>query len=286
LTTMSSPRHDKLDVSVVIPTRNAENLIDACLESVRRNRPGEIIVVDGLSDDGTVSRARNYADAILSDDGLGVAHAREIGAEAAQHPYVAFVDVDVELPDEALAGLLEELVQRVADGIQAQHTSIDAGDYWSRALAAHHNRGQSRRWFGLTCTVFRRDVFLRYGLDPAFRTGEDIEFRYRLQKAKAKVFVSQNVSAQHRFEAGFRFALNQWMADGAGLGRMVRKYGWRASGMLAMPALGALLGMGRSLGRDTIFIPYYPLYMAFNYVGICRGVFDQGVSSRKRSEGP
>jgi len=280
---MNEGQRDKLDVSVVVPARNASALIERCLEAIRRNQPGEVIVVDGLSSDGTVEIARGFADAILSDDGLGVAHARQMGAEAARHPYIAFIDVDVELPEGALSALLEELVRLGADGIQAQLTSVHANDYWSRALAAHHNRGRSRRWFGLSCTVFRRDLLRQHGLDPAFRTGEDIEFRYRLEEAGANILLSEKTWAQHRFEAGFRFALGQWMADGAGLGRMVRKYGWRVSSLLLMPAAGGLLGIGRSLGRDALFIPYYALYVACNYPGICLGLFDGRVKPRKRS---
>lgn len=279
----AAPEQATVDVTVVVPTRNAEETIRPCLSAIRANRPREIIVVDGRSRDRTVKIAREYADQILSDEGKGVAQARQMGAEAARSPYVAFVDVDIELPDDALRVLLAEAKEKGADAVQADLRSVDAGDYWSRALAAHHNRGRSRNWIGLVATVFRREVVLQHPFDPSFRSGEDIEIRHRLQRAGAKTGISDKVVVQHKFEAGFRFALGQWLADGAGLGRMVRKYGWSMATLLAIPAGGAVLGLIRSLRRGAIFIPYYLGYLVFNYVGIVEGLLDSRVRPFRQS---
>jgi len=272
----------KLPMTVVVPARNAADFIESCLETIRRNRPAEIIVVDGRSQDATTDIARRFTDAVLSDDGGGVALARQLGAEAAHQPYVAFIDVDVELTDSALGELLAELEDRRLEAIQAQLKSVGADDYWSRALASHHRGGRSKNWFGLSASLFVREAFLRYGMDSSFSSGEDIELRYRLQKAGARVGLSQRVTVRHRFGPGFRFALGQFLADGAGLGRVVRKFGWQAAPTLAIPAGGAVLGMGRSLLRHPQFIPYYGLYGVCNYWGIVRGLLD-GKVQRARS---
>lgn len=266
-----------LPISVVVPARNASSFIEACLETVRRNRPAETIVVDGRSTDATVEIARKYSDSVLDDDGGGVAYARQLGAEAASQPYVAFIDVDVELSDDALAGLLDELRERRLEAIGAQLRSAGGKDYWSRALADHHRGGRSKNWFGLSASLFLREAFLHYGMDSAFTSGEDIELRHRMRKAGAKMGMSGRVTVRHRFGGGFRFALGQWLADGEGLGRVVRKFGWTSATTLAIPAGGAVLGVGRSLARRPQFVPYYGLYAAFNYVGIVRGLLDKRV---------
>lgn len=281
--TMSASDNSRLNISVVVPVRNAESLIESCLQSVRRNRPAEVIVVDGESEDGTIDRARAYADAILSDRGQGVAYARNLGAEAASSPYVAFVDVDVELPNGALADLADELTQADADAVQAQLSSVDSGDYWSWALAAHHSGGRSKRWFGLVCTIFRREWFLEHRLDLAFRTGEDIELRHRLQKAGARILVSERVAVIHRFQLGLVFALGQWLADGAGLGRTLRKHRIPVLPLAFLPAAGTVLGLLRSWRRLHL-VPYYILYGFFNYVGLVQGLLDGRVSAHKRAE--
>jgi glycosyltransferase involved in cell wall biosynthesis len=271
------PNEEKLPITVVVPARNAVGFIESCLETIRRNQPAEIIVVDGRSEDATVEIAGKFADQVLSDDGGGVAFARQLGGEAARQPYVAFIDVDVELTDTSLAELLAELKERGLEAIQAQLKSVGADDYWSRALASHHRGGRSKNWFGLSASLFVREAFLRFGMDSSFSSGEDIELRYRMQKAGAKVGMSQRVTVRHRFGPGFRFALGQFMADGEGLGRVVRKFGWQAAPTLAIPAGGTVLGMGRSLLKHPQFIPYYGLYGIINYWGIVRGLLDRKV---------
>lgn len=272
-----SKENSRLPLSVVVPARNAAGFIEPCLETIKRNNPAELIVVDGRSEDNTVETARRLADVVLSDGGGGVAYARQMGGEAAREPHVAFIDVDVELEDDSLARLLAELQGRRLEAIQAQLTSVGTSDYWSRALAAHHRGGRSKNWFGLSASIFVRAAFLHYGMDSSFASGEDIELRYRMQKAGARVGMSERVTVQHRFGRGFQFALDQWLADGAGLGRVVRKYGWPASSTLIIPAGGAVLGIGRSLVKHPQFIPYYALYGALNYVGIARGLLDRRV---------
>src|SRR5687767_13036123 len=104
-----SSQESPLPITVVVPARNAGEWIEACLQSVRANGPAELIVVDGRSMDETVAVAERFTDAVLSDGGGGVAYARQIGAEAARQPYVAFIDVDIELSKDSLAELLSEL---------------------------------------------------------------------------------------------------------------------------------------------------------------------------------
>lgn len=272
-----SPDEQTLPMTVVVPARNAAGFIESCLETIVRNRPAEIIVVDGQSEDATVDIARKFTDTVLSDGGGGVALARQLGAEAARQAYVAFIDVDVELTDTSLGELLAELQDRRLEAIQAQLKSVGANDYWSRALASHHRGGRSKNWFGLSASIFVREAFLHYGMDSSFGSGEDIELRYRLQKAGARVGMSQRVTVRHRFGPGFRFALGQFLADGAGLGRVVRKYGWEAAPTLVIPAGGTVLGIGRSLLRHPEFIPYYGLYGVCNYWGIAQGLLDRKV---------
>lgn len=275
----SEEKTNRPDISVVVPARNAEAQIRRCLESIRRCEPAEIIVVDGESTDKTREIAQELADSVLSDSGGGVALARNLGAEAARNRFVAFIDVDIELPPGALGTLLDELIEADADAIQAQLRSEDSGDYWSRALTAHHAGGRSKRWFGLVCTVFAREEYLRHRLDPSFRSGEDIDMRYRLQKAGARILVSERVVVAHRFETGFSFAQNQWLADGAGLGRMVRRHGAAVLYLLLMPLGGAVAGILRSIPGDVKFIPYYVLYCLLNYVGIVEGLMDGAVKA-------
>jgi glycosyltransferase involved in cell wall biosynthesis len=265
-----------LDISVVVPVRNAEHLIAGCLMSIAANGPREIIVVDGRSTDRTVELAERWADTILSDEGGGLPVARAVGATAASSPLVALIDVDVELPEGALGALIDEFKAGTYAGLQAGLYSVAPPGYWGQALAEHHRTGRSRYWFGLVATIFYREVLLEHGFDRRFMSGEDIELRWRLQRQGLRVGVSRTTIVRHRFaEDTFDFARGQWLADGVGLGRMIRKHGWRGARLIALPITAGLRGVLLTLARGRPkWIPYYVLFTLYNYVGMIGAAFE------------
>jgi len=262
---------ERLDVSVVVPVRNAENLVDECLASIVRARPLEIIVVDGLSTDQTLERVGRYPVTVLSDGGGGLPAARLIGARAARSRWVALVDADIVLPDGALAALLAEASAGGYTALQAGLHSVAGPGYWGKALVQHHRSGRSKDWFGVAATIFEREQLLRYGFDPRFLSGEDIELRWRLRRAGAKIGVSRATAVTHRFGDSFDFAKAQWTADGRGLARLIRKHRWRAGWIVMLPlaagAHGSILALAR---RQPQWIPYYAGFLTFNYAAMLR----------------
>lgn len=277
-----------LDISVVVPTRNAEDLVDECLASIARAEPREIILVDGLSTDRTLEIASRYPVQILSDEGRGLPAARALGAQAATSKLVALIDADVVLPEGALEHLLREFTEDGYTALQAGLDSVAGPGYWGQALADHHRSGRSKDWFGVVATIFERDVLLEHGFDDAFLSGEDIELRWRLQQSGARIGVSRRTHVIHRFGDGFEFAKAQWLADGHGLGRMIRKHGWRAALLLGLPVAAGVRGAVLSVVRGKPrWIPYYLCYTVFNYVGMLGEVRSgPGGSSASGTSGP
>lgn len=265
-----------LDLTVIVPVRNAEGFIESCLRSIAESQPAELIVVDGNSTDRTVEIARRYTERVYSDDGRGVAAARMLGAAAASQKTIALIDVDIVLPDGALANLLEEFQSGGYTALQAGLHSAAGPGYWGQALAFHHNHGRSKHWPGVMATIFDRDVFLHHGLDEQFASGEDIELRWRLQRAGSKLGVSRRTIVTHRFEDTFACAQGQFIADGQGLARMVLKHGWRAAMLLGIPAAGAVRGIGLSLlHRQPRWIPYFITYGLLNYTAAAGILFGE-----------
>jgi glycosyltransferase involved in cell wall biosynthesis len=259
------------DISVVVPARNAEAMLDKCLASIEAQEPREVIVVDGNSTDGTLMIARRHGATILSDGGRGLPAARMLGAQAASARFVALVDADVVLRPGSLARLRDELVDGGFDAIQAGLESVSGPGYWGQALAHHHRSGRSKHWFGLVATVLERETLLSFGFDPRFSSGEDIELRWRLRSAGAKAVVSETTVVEHRFGDTFPVAKGQWLADGEGLARMIRKHGLRGVPLLALPLAAGLRGLVLSaFRREPRWIPYYICFTIFNYAGIAR----------------
>jgi glycosyltransferase involved in cell wall biosynthesis len=258
-----------LDLTVVVPARNAETMLPACLASVQQEQPRELIVVDGCSSDRTVEIAREHGAIVASDEGSGLPAARELGARMASSSRVALIDADVIVPGGALGSLLAEFEAGGYTGLQAGLNSVGGPGYWGRALAQHHRTGRSKDWFGVVATIFEREALLRHGFDPTFLSGEDIELRRRLRRAGAKLAVSRQTIVLHRFDDGFAFARNQWLADGRGLKRIWTKEGRRGLLVLALPFAAAVRGVLLSIGRLQLqWVPYYGCYLVFNYMGM------------------
>lgn len=273
---------ETLDISVVVPTRNAEALIEDCLASIQRSRPREILVIDGLSTDRTVEIARRYGATVLSDEGRGLPYARRLGAETATSQQVALIDVDVRLGEGDLSRLLTEFREDRYTALQAGLHSVSDKGYWGRALANHHVTGRSKNWFGVVATIFDRDVLLEHGFDDRFLSGEDIDLRWRLQRAGAKIGVSRRTVVEHRFDDTWEFAKGQFVADGHGLGRMVSNHGVRAKVLLGLPAAAAVRGIVLSLARlQPQWVPYYLVYAVYNYLAITRELAGQAKNSRR-----
>ena len=244
-----------LEVSVVIPARNAAAWLAECLASVLSQHPREIIVVDGCSTDATAEIARSFGAQVISDGGSGLPAARMMGARYADSDVVALIDADVVLPPGALGALLAEFEAGGFDGLQFGLASeSDGPGYWGGALAWHHNHSRVRSWFGVSATLMRRDVLLELGFDEGFRSGEDIELRIRLEQAGRRIGVSQTTLVRHRFADDFDCARDQWLQDGAGMARTIRKHPRRAGWLLVLPLLAT--GAGRAL--SLLHAPRYP----------------------------
>lgn len=261
------------DLTVVVPTRNVAHWLDGCLTAIERCDPAEVIVVDGLSTDRTREIALEHGARVLSDEGRGVAAARTIGAQEAGTRFVAVIDADVVLTPNALAQLLAEFEREGYVGLQAGLRSVSDGGYWGRALAQHHRNSRSRHWFGVVATIFERSTLLddTRGLDETFLSGEDVDLRWRLQRAGEKIGVSRETVVEHRFGSGWEFALGQWLADGAAGARMLGSHGVRSVWFLTLPLAAGVRGIGLSLVRlQPQWVPYFVCYAVFNYVGMAR----------------
>lgn len=90
-------------LSAVIITKNEQDRIKACLESVKW--ADEIVVLDNGSEDKTIEIAKKYTDKVFHYDDLDFASIRNKGMEKAEGEWVLYVDSD----ERVLASLKEEI---------------------------------------------------------------------------------------------------------------------------------------------------------------------------------
>ncbi len=88
-----------MDVSFVVPARNEEGFVGEALESIaaaagETDAVCEVIVADGGSEDATREVARENGARVVNEGGNSIAEGRNLGAEAADGDWLAFIDAD------------------------------------------------------------------------------------------------------------------------------------------------------------------------------------------------
>jgi dolichol-phosphate hexosyltransferase len=101
-------------VTVVIPARNEELNIGEVIERALAYCE-EILVVDGHSTDRTREVARSYGVRVISDNKKGKGDAVRVGASAASHPVIVFMDADGSHDPADIPKLVEPIKQGKAD---------------------------------------------------------------------------------------------------------------------------------------------------------------------------
>lgn len=110
------PSKRRFSLSVTVITKNEEDRLPACLESVK-NLADEIIVLDSGSTDRTVDIAKRYTDQVYVVDWPGYGPQKQRALERARGDWVLAIDADEALTPELeneIAQILEIPVQEVA----------------------------------------------------------------------------------------------------------------------------------------------------------------------------
>ena len=143
-------------ISTIIISRNSWPYIDECVASIRQQyqKPGEIIVVDGKSGDGTFEWLKKQQDLItLEQSGTGIANARNQGILASKGNWISFLDADDIWNPEKLD--LQSQILEKKPHLHAVTANLIKSD-----------ENPERKWPAMTPGgfLFRREVFNEFGL--------------------------------------------------------------------------------------------------------------------------
>lgn len=192
-------------VSVVIPVYNQVMHTMQCLESIRRvpDRPGEIIVVDNGSSDGTAEYLKRAGVRVITNaTNLGCATAWNQGIVAGRGDVFAILGNDIIVAPGWLVGLLA-FMDRTGCAIASPAMREGPLDYELERYAAEFTaacEGATRAGFLGSCMLIRREVFERIGLfDERFVYGgcEDVDFLWRARRAGFKAAVTGAAFIHH-----------------------------------------------------------------------------------------
>lgn len=236
-------------ITVVMPIRNESRFVrDTLLQLVAQDYPSdryEIIVCDGMSDDGTqtivVEMSRQYPQIrLVNNPGKLSSAGRNIGFKSGKGDYFLVVDGHCYIPTtelfENIAACFEksgadclgrpqpldppnlsvfQQAVALARGSRLGHggDSLIYGDY--EGFASPVSNG----------AIYKRTVFEKVGyVDETFDAAEDVEFNYRVEKAGFKCYTSPKLTIRYYPRDNLRGLFRQMTRYGRGRRRFTRKH--------------------------------------------------------------
>ena len=240
-------------LDVVIPCRNAAVTLPRQLDAlVAQEWDGRwrVVIADNGSTDATRAVVAQYTDrlpvrVVDASDRRGQAHARNVGARAADGNALLFIDADDEIAPGYVAAMAAALERH--EFVSAAFESRSLNEGWvAESRVAYQDVGLNN---GLGFLPFagggglgvRREIFERVGgFDDAYwRSGEDIDFCWRVQLAGSELHFVPGATVRIAWRRQLRQLYRQGRHYGRGEPYLYRKY--RHAGM---PASSLWTGLG------------------------------------------
>jgi glycosyltransferase involved in cell wall biosynthesis len=187
-----------MDVTLVIPAKNAGPVLRQCLDAVAPivgAQVRQIILVDDGSTDDTVAIAKSYGVHVVHSPQLGPGGARNLGWQAADSPLVWFIDSDCVAQPDALTLLLAHLTSDGVAGVGGSYGNMRPDSTLAclvheEIIARHRRMSADVDYLATYNVVYRRDALEKVnGFDegnfngPGAPGAEDIELAFRLHDA-------------------------------------------------------------------------------------------------------
>lgn len=239
-------------ISIVIPMYNEARHIGRTLLAAQKAAHAadvecELIVVDNGSSDEGPQIARQFGAHVLVMPGLLIGALRNRGTAIATGEWLAFIDADIEMPEDWLRPLFDIEASGQADvfGLDL-HTPAAAPWYataWQRrTLRPSTHTSHVVDWLPSSNLLMRRRWFDKVGgFNETLRTGEDKEFTLRLREHGARLLsINENVALHWGYEMNWR----EWMGkelwrQGSHL-QLLRSHGFSLR-LLRFPMLSILV---------------------------------------------
>jgi len=221
------------EISVIVPCRNEKTHIEACIRSLL-NQKGplgdiEVIVADGMSDDGTREILRSLAQEdrrllVVDNPFCTTATGLNAAIRKARGRVVVRMDAHTKCASDYLFQCLAVLHSSGASNVGGPARTHSEGYVQSAICAAFHSafavggaRFHDVEYEGYVDTVtygcWFRDLHNRIGFfDEELRCNEDDEFNLRLTQAGEKIWQSPQIKS--------------WYTPRASLGALFRQY-WK-----------------------------------------------------------
>jgi glycosyltransferase involved in cell wall biosynthesis len=216
---MTAPRVSPDEVSVVIAVRDGERYLAEALDSVLGQDvpPGEVVVVDDGSTDGTAGILARYGQAVrvLQQPPRGQFAATNRGVEMSRGVVLGFLDADDLWMPGALAARLDRLAgddqPEAVFGRTVQFVSPELG---AGSTSRFRFRPVAERARLFQTMLIRRSAFQRVGpLATAYRNGANIDWISRAQAGGLRIAYIDDVVAMRRLHGANMSATSSTQSD-------------------------------------------------------------------------
>lgn len=267
-------------VSLIIPCRNEEGFLAQCLDSIIENsfpkRDLEVLVVDGMSNDGTSKIAQSYANTysyirFLKNPSLITPVALNIGIRASMGMYIIILGSHSKISPDFISLNVQIMQHYQVNCVGGVLKTIPAtNSIKSRAIASalSHPFGIGNSYFRIGTdkpryvdTVpfgcYQRNTFDTFGLfDEELIRNQDDEFNYRIIKNGGKILLTPQIVSYYHARDTFVKLWKMYFQYGYFKPRVVQKLGkvlsWRqlipalfVSSLILLIPLAVLYSMGR-----------------------------------------
>jgi glycosyltransferase involved in cell wall biosynthesis len=250
-------------VSVIVPCYNERNYIEKCIKSIlSQNFPHgefEIIIVDGLSTDGTRDilkcMAEKCSKIIIIDNEKRITPAAfNLGIQSARGEYISILGAHSEYDPHFLSNSLKLFLEH--PGISCSGGPIiskgesNFGIAAALAMSQPLGVGNAKHRFpdyegfaeGACFPTFKKEIFNKIGLyDESLVKNQDDELNFRLVENGGKIFISPSVKSVYYVKNDPASLFNQYYQYGFWRVKTIKKHKKIRSFRQVIPSLFFLL---------------------------------------------
>ena len=246
-------------ISIVIPCRNEKRHIGAFLDSLLRQSfdrgwEVEILVADGMSDDGTREILRQYmlkapSVQMIDNPGRIVSTGLNAAIAASTGEVIIRMDAHTVYARDYIRQCVNVLRETGADNVGGPWIARGTGSM-GRAIAAAFQspfcagggKSHNPHYEGDADTVYlgcwRRSAFERFGLfDPELVRNQDDELNFRIRRGGGRLFQSPRIQSYYTPRSSLVAVFKQYLQYGYWKVAVIRKHGSVASWRHLVPAL-------------------------------------------------
>ena len=269
-------------VTVVIPARNEEQAIRACVASIQAqtHRNLQIIVVDGDSEDATASVVKDIAEAdprveLVVNPQRVIPVSLNMAVQEARAPWLVRVDAHATVPPDYVERALGHLVTNRWGGVGGRKDGVGrtaAGRAVAAAMGSRFGVGGSTYHHGTEERTVEHIPFGAYpvavirelgGWDERLRVNQDFEFDYRVREAGHELLFDPQLRIDWESRQSVPALFSQYRRYGHGKVRVARLHPaslrvrhLTAPALVATVATAAVVAVRRPGRAASMLAPY------------------------------